>query len=141
MLLRITILFILITTSRLSAQEPRDMLIGIQADLVKTDQTKLFGKTQIGGELNYYATRRLTATTGFEVWSGDDFSFLIGMRWYPGDHTFIRLRGLVGANDLSLGAGWSKPLNENFRVEAIGDFYFDIDFAIRAGIAYHIRKK
>lgn len=142
MLVRITILFLLVvTSSRLTAQEPRDMLVALHADLVKTDQTKLFGKSQIGGEFNYYASRRITATAGLEVWTGDGVSLLLGVRWYPTDHTFVRLRGLVGANDISLGAGWSKPLNDSFRIEAIGDFYFDVDFAIRAGLSYVIRKK
>ena len=134
----------LLTAGHLAAQEPRDMLVALHADLVKTDQTKLFGKSQFGGEFNYFASRRITTTAGLEVWTGDGdgVSLLLGIRWYPVDHAFIRLRGLVGANDISLGAAWSKPLNDNLRIEAIGDFYFDdVEFAIRAGLSYVIRKK
>ncbi len=141
MVIRITILILLVAVNRLAAQEPRDILVALHTDLVKTDQNKLFGKAQIGGEFNYYASHRIAATAGLDVWTGDGVSLLIGMRWYPTDHTFVRLRGLVGANDISLGAGWSKPLNDNLRFEAIGDFYFDVDFAIRAGLSYLIRKQ
>ena len=90
---------------------------------------------QIGGEVNYFATRQITATAGLEYWSTEGVSFLVGGRWYPNENTFVRLRGLVGANDLSVGAGWSKPINENFRFEAIGDFYFKLGkFASRAAM-------
>jgi hypothetical protein len=122
------------------AQMAHDMVIGTHLDLVKTDNTNLLEKAQFGVELNYFATRSVTGTTGIEVWTGDDLSFLVGARWYPSDDGFLRVRGLIGANELSIGGGWAKPLGDNFRFEAIGDFYFSFDFSIRAGFTYVIRR-
>jgi hypothetical protein len=61
-------------------------------------------------------------------------------RRYPLDHFFTRARGLIGKNDLSLGAGWAKPIGSNFRFEAISDYYFEGEFAIRVGLMYLIRR-
>lgn len=120
------------------AQDASDYVIGIHGDLVKTDNASMFGKAQLGAEVNYFVNNKFTVGTGVEVWTDEDFSFVIGARYYPGENGFIRLRGLVGEDDLSVGAGWVKPLKENFRMEAIADFYFSIDFSIRAGIVYVI---
>lgn len=122
------------------AQIAEDFAVGLQLDLVKTDNSKLLEKAQIGAEVNYFVTKNITATTGFEIWTGDEVSFLIGGRYYPTPETFVRVRGLVGANDISIGGGWIKPLSESLRFEAIGDFYFNIDFAIRVGITYVIQR-
>jgi hypothetical protein len=47
----------------------------------------------------------------------------MGVRYYALDNFFVRFRGLIGANEVALGGGWSKPINEKWRFEAIGDFY------------------
>ncbi len=122
------------------AQIAGDYLVGLQADLVKTDNSGVFEKAQFGAELNYFVTKNLTGTTGFEIWTGNDLSFLIGARWYPREDGFVRVRGLIGENDLSIGGGWVKSLNESLKFEAIADFYFKIDFSIRAGFVYVIRR-
>jgi hypothetical protein len=58
------------------------------------------------------------------------------------DHVFVRFRGLIGANDAAVGAGWAKPLNDTWRFEAIGDFFFgQTEFSVRAGVSYLIKKK
>ena len=124
-----------------SAQIAKDMIVGGSFDVIKTDNDKFLDKAQFGGELNYFFTRHFTGTTGFEIWTGDDMSFIVGGRWYPVEEAFIRARGLIGENDFSLGGGWTKPLNENWKFEAIGDFYFEGEFAIRIGAAYVIRRK
>lgn len=123
------------------AQIAHDYMINLHGDLIKTDLDAIFKKVQAGAEFNYYVHKRVTVTGGFEVWTADEISFVIGTRWYPMDDFFIRLRGLVGMNDVALGAGWTKPLIGNLKFEAMGDFYFQGDFAIRAGLAYVIRKK
>jgi hypothetical protein len=123
------------------AQIAEDFMIGGHFDLVKTDYVDILQKVQIGAEVNYFATRTITVTAGLEYWSTEGMSFLVGGRWYPKENAFVRLRGLVGANDLSIGAGWAKPINENIRFEAIGDIYFKLDFAIRIGFVYIIRRK
>jgi hypothetical protein len=49
---------------------------------------------------------------------------------------------LIGANDASLGGGWSKHIKNNFRVEVMGDFYFgSTEFALRVGGAYVFKGK
>lgn len=139
---KLLILLVFIITATIThAQIANDYMISVGADLIKTDNNGLFKKAQAGAEFNYYLHRRLTVTGAFEVWTADEISFVIGGRWYPIDELFIRTRGLVGVNDLSVGAGWVKPLGENFRFEAIGDFYFKGQFSIRTGISYVFRKK
>jgi len=138
-LLLIPITFITFFTAQ--AQIANDFMIGGGVDLAKTDNDGFFEKAQFGTELNYFLSRTFTATGGFEVWTGNDVSFVVGTRWFPNDDFFVRARGLVGENDLSLGAGWNKPLNEKIRFEAMGDFYFKADFSIRVGIQYIFRRK
>jgi hypothetical protein len=57
------------------------------------------------------------------------------------DLFFVRTRCFVGNNDVAIGGGWNKPLGEKLRFEAMGDFYFKGDFAIRVGINYLFRKE
>jgi hypothetical protein len=123
------------------SQIAHDIMVGGGADLIKTDIFGFFQKIQIGTEANYFLDRKFTATGGFELWTYQHPSVVIGGRWYPMDELFVRARGLIGVNDLSIGVGWTKPLTENLRFEAIGDFYFQIDFSVRAGVAYVFRKK
>ena len=136
-----TLALLAFTGISLRAQIAHDIMIAGGFDLIKTDNDHLAGKAQVGGEVNYFVARQFTGTGGFEIWSNDKASFVVGGRWYPVDHFFTRVRGLIGENDLSMGAGWSKPINGNLRFEAIGDFYFKLDFAVRVGAAYVIRRK
>jgi hypothetical protein len=123
------------------AQVTNDIQIGGNFDMMKTDNDRFLGKGQFGLEGNYFITPKFTATAGFDIWTDEEFNVVIGGRWYPVEEAFVRFRGLIGENDLSLGAGWIMPINRNWRFEAIGDFYFSIDFAIRAGVAYTIHRK
>lgn len=132
-------LSLLLLQSAAIAQSTHDMMIGGGLDLIKTDNNKLFDKAQVGLEFNYFVVRHFSVGAGAELWTQSANSFVLGMRWYADDHLFLRLRALTGANEASLGAGWSQPLNANWRVEGIGDFYFKGDFALRAGIQYIIR--
>lgn len=117
-------------------------MIGGSLDLIKTDYSSFFDKAQIGLEANYFVVRHFAASGGVELWTRQKSSFMMGMRWYPADHVFVRVRGLIGANDVALGGGWVKPINDTWRFEAIGDFYIaDTEFAIRAGISYVIKSK
>ena len=134
------VLVLLLLFSRSFGQIAGDYIIGAQVDLIKTDNPGIFEKAQFGAEVNYFVTRNFAGTTGFEVWTGNDLSFLIGARWFPNEDGFIRVRGLIGENDLSIGGGWVKPMNERIRFEAIADFYFKIDFSIRVGMVYVIRR-
>lgn len=134
-------LLLIIGSATCQAQIAHDYMVALHGDIIKTDLDALFKKVQVGAEFNYYLHKRFTVTGGFEVWTADEISFVIGTRWYPTNDFFIRFRGLVGMNDLALGAGWTKPLIGNLNFEAMGDFYFQGDFAIRAGINYVFRKK
>ena len=132
--------FAFLSAETVFGQIAHDVLVGAHADLMKTDHDELLRKAQFGVEANYFITRDFTATAGFDIWTADEFSFIIGARWFPIEDAFVRARGYIGQNDLSLGAGWTKPLSSDFKLEAIGDFYFSLDFAVRVGVVYVIRR-
>ena len=136
----IIITFLLTTSLAAFGQDAHDRLVVVQGDLVKTDNVTPFRKAQFGGEFHYFATSSIAANAGFEVWTDDEVSFSVGARWYPVNHAFVRVKGLIGENDLVIGGGWVVPLGNGFHFEASGDFYFKVDFSIRAGIAYIIRR-
>ncbi|HRI78312.1 MAG TPA: hypothetical protein PLR06_02150 [Cyclobacteriaceae bacterium] len=134
-------LLLLTGTASTFAQSTHDILVSGGLDLIKSDNIKLFEKAQIGLEGNYFIQRHFAAGIGAELWTKQKSSFVLGARWYADDHLFFRIRGLIGSNDASAGIGWSKALNEKWRFEGIGDFYFNqSDFALRAGVGYIIRK-
>jgi hypothetical protein len=122
------------------AQIAKDLMFGGGFDLIKTDNNGAFSKAQIGIEANYFIDKQFTGTAGVDIWTDSKTSFVLGGRWYPMDDFFVRARGFIGANDLAIGAGWSKPFKENWKFEAMGDFYFHLDFAVRVGVAYVIRR-
>lgn len=139
---RITFLFLITITWASYGQSNNDIMIGGSFDLIKTNYSSFMDKAQIGLEANYFVVRHFAASGGVEFWTKDKSSFMMGMRWYPQDHIFVRLRGLIGTNDVSLGGGWAKPINDSWRFEAMGDFYVaETEFAIRAGLAYIIKSK
>lgn len=131
----------LMCSLNLKAQIAKDFLFGGSLDLVKTDYQSFFKKMQLGIEGNYYITREFTASAGIELWVNDKASIALGGRWYLMEEAFIRVRGLIGENDLTIGGGWTKAINSNLKFEAIADFYFEGEFAIRAGIVYVLRKE
>jgi hypothetical protein len=123
-------------------QSSTDFMISGGLDLIKTDFNNPFEKAQIGLEANYFVVRNFSAGAGVEIWTDQKSSFVMGARWYPMDHVFVRFRGLIGANDAAVGAGWAKPLNDTWRFEAMGDFFFgQTEFSVRAGVSYLIKKK
>ncbi len=122
------------------AQSTHDVLLGGGMDLFKTDNNALFKKAQLGFEGNYFVVRRFAVGMGAELWTTNQRnSFVMGMRWYANDHVFVRLRGLIGANDAAIGLGYSKPLNQNLRFETMGDFYFTGNFGLRFGLGYILK--
>lgn len=139
----LTLSILLITFSLPAfAQSNNDIMVSGSLDLIKTDYSSFLDKGQIGLEGNYFVVRHFAASAGVELWTKQKSSFMMGMRWYPLDHVFVRLRGLIGTNDVSIGGGWVKPINDTWRFEAIGDFYVaDTEFAIRAGVSYLIKSK
>lgn len=133
-------LFILsfLSTTACVSQSKNDLLIGVQADLIKTNNTAYFQRFQFGAEGNYFLHKKFSATGGIEYWTTNtELSLTTGARWYPIEDAFIRVRGLLGANDFAIGGGWSMPVKAtNFRFEALSDFYFAGHIAIRAGFTY-----
>lgn len=132
-------LVLLLGVNMAYAQSTHDIMVGGGLDVIKTDINKVFDKAQLGLEVNYFVVRHFSVGAGAELWSQHNNSFVMGMRWYADENIFLRFRGLIGANDASLGVGWSKPIGTNWRFEAIGDFYFKGDFALRGGVAYIIK--
>jgi hypothetical protein len=123
------------------AQDAKDFMFGAAMDLAKTDYEGLLKKAQFSAEGHYFITRAFSASAGFDVWTGDSVSFVAGGRWYPMDNFFTRVRGLIGENDLSLGAGWNQNISDRWRFEAMADFYFKGEFAMRAGLMYVVRHR
>jgi hypothetical protein len=124
------------------AQSNNDFMVSGNMDIIKTDYSRFFDKAQLGIEGHYFVVRHFAASAGFEIWTQDKSSFMMGMRWYPQDHFFVRVRGLIGQNDVAIGGGWAKPINETWVFEAMGDFYLDqTEFGIRAGVSYIIKNK
>jgi hypothetical protein len=133
------VLFFLCSINLL-AQRPLRVMIGAQADLIKSDNDGFFEKLQGGLEVNYYLSRKFSLTAGVEWWTEENINVVAGARFSPIDEAFIRIRGLPG-NDFSVGAGFAKPLSENFRLEAMADLYLEGHIAIRAGLAFGMGRR
>lgn len=132
----LTAFLIGITTSDLQAQ----YLFSVHADVYKTDNRDPFqfaDKAQLGLEFNYFLYEQFSVTTGVEFWSNST-RFVPGMRFYPINPLFLRFRPLLGREvDYAFGAGYSRKLTDNFRLEGIADYYFErSNLAIRIGIGY-----
>lgn len=121
-------------------QSTHDVLVGGGLDFIKTDNNGLFKKAQIGLEANYFIVRHFTVGAGAEIWTTNQKnSFVMGMRWYANDHVFLRFRGLIGANDASIGLGYAKPINKTVLFESMGDFYFTGSFGLRFGFSFILK--
>lgn len=133
--------FILISAQFSFAQSTNDIMVSGGLDFIKTDNPGVFEKAQIGIEGNYFVVRHFAVGVGGEFWSKQKDSFVMGARWYANENVFVRFRGLIGANDVALGAGYSKALTEYLRIEGMGDFYVDqTEFGIRVGLSYVIKR-
>jgi hypothetical protein len=93
---------ILALTAQANAQIAHDIILGAHADLMKTDHDELLRKAQFGMEGNYFITREFTATAGFDIWTADEISFIIGARWFPVEEAFVRARGYISSLKLSV---------------------------------------
>ena len=122
------------------AQGSGDILIGAGLDVLKSNNTGFGNQVQLGAEANYFINSEFSVTGGVENWTAGKTSLIIGGRYYIQENIFARVRGIIGDNDISVGGGYSYPLNKHWRVEAIGDIYFEGDFGIRGGVAYMLGK-
>jgi hypothetical protein len=123
------------------AQSTRDIMLGGGFDILKTDNRSLLNKVQLGFEGNYFIKRRVALGIGTELWTNNQkSSFVLGTRLYANYKVFFRFRGLIGVNDISMGMGYSKPVDKNLRVEGMGDYYFNgAAFALRVGLGYILK--
>ncbi|HEV8512342.1 MAG TPA: hypothetical protein VGQ59_03665 [Cyclobacteriaceae bacterium] len=122
------------------AQSTHDVMVGGAMDLIKTDIKSAFNKAQFGFEANYFVVRHFAVGAGAEIWTTNQKnSFMMGMRWYANDHVFLRFRGLIGANDATIGLGYAKPINKNVLFESMGDFYFKGQFGLRFGLSFILK--
>jgi hypothetical protein len=128
-------LFLCLWSSICFPQRAQRIMVAVHSDLIKSDNDGFFEKMQAGIEGSFYFSRKFAATGGIEWWSGDEMLAALGGRFSPIDEAFARIRGLPG-RDFSIGGGFAKPLSDNFRLEAMADFYFQGHIAIRAGISY-----
>lgn len=134
-----SLILIIAAANFIHAQSSNDIMVSGGFDLIKTDYDKAFGKAQLGFEANYFVIRHFSVGAGVDIWGKQRNSFVMGMRWYANDNIYVRFRGLIGANDAALGAGYSKAINKDWRIDGIGDFYFDSgQFGLRAGVSYII---
>jgi hypothetical protein len=131
---------ILLVTVSAQAQGAGDILIGAGLDVLKSNNTGFGDQVQLGAEANYFINSEFSVSAGFENWTAGKTSLVIGLRYYIQENIFTRVRGIIGDNDISVGGGYSYPLNKHWRLEAIGDIYFEGDFALRGGVAYLLRK-
>jgi hypothetical protein len=137
----LVLISILLLPFTASSQDHGDVLLGSHMDLIKSNNEGYFEGVQIGLEGNYFLDKKIAGTAGIEIWNRQGLSGVLGGRWYPTPDAYIRMRGLLGANDLSIGGGFAKPIGELIRIEAMSDFYFDGNFTIRAGFAFLVKKK
>ncbi|MGC4021599.1 MAG: hypothetical protein QM734_06500 [Cyclobacteriaceae bacterium] len=123
------------------AQSTHDIMIGGGFDVLKTDNRQLLNKAQLGFEANYFVDRHFAVGLGTEFWTNHQkSSFVMGARWYANQHVFLRFRGLIGANDASLGLGYAKAIDKNLRLEGLGDYYFGASaFALRFGVSFILK--
>jgi hypothetical protein len=142
--LLLSLIPVLITASSFS-QIAKDYSVGTNLDLIRSDNDGYFEKAQASVEVNYFLFRKLTATAGAEYWTrNQQASLVMGGRWFPVKEAFLRLRGLIGSNDIALGGGWSKPLKpeSNWYFESMADVYIIHGYVtIRAGVVYVVKRK
>ncbi|WP_194774983.1 outer membrane beta-barrel protein [Pararhodonellum marinum] len=126
--------------SSFAQQSPGSLLISGGADLIRSDNSGLFQRSQIGLEGNYFMTHWFSLSGGYEFNSNRNNQVTLGARVYPFDPVFVRARFLLGPNsDTSLGVGYSHNLTYRLRVEAITDYYIGSNrVGLRGGLAFLI---
>lgn len=136
---KLFILTILLTALSLSESQAQ-YLFSVHADAYKTDNrdpVEFVDKAQVGIEFNYFLYEQFSITTGVELWTTST-RFVPGFRFYPINPLFLRFRPLLGREvDYAFGAGYSRKITDNFRLEGMADYYFErSNLAIRFGIGY-----
>jgi len=106
-------------------------------DLIKSDFSGIGDKIQLGADLNYFVAKKFAISGGVEFWTAGPTSITVGARYYPIRPVFLRMRGLIGQNDVAFGLGYGLGLTDRIRVELMGDYYLvQSAAALRLGLAY-----
>lgn len=92
-------------------------------------------KYRLGVEANYFMQSSFALTGGLEFIE-KDVAGSLGMRYYPINPVFLRMRGILSSDsDLALGMGYALKLNKKWRMETMADYFaVSSDFAIRLGL-------
>ncbi|HAA15789.1 MAG TPA: hypothetical protein DCE41_30400 [Cytophagales bacterium] len=121
----------------LSTASKAQFLVTGGIDLIKSDFNGVGQKIQLGTDLNYFVAKKFSVSAGFEFWTAGSPSVTVGARFYPIRPVFIRMRGLIGENDVAFGLGYGLGLTDRIRLEVMGDYYLiDSEAALRVGLAY-----
>ncbi|MEQ8546855.1 MAG: hypothetical protein RIC03_03040 [Cyclobacteriaceae bacterium] len=96
-------------------------------------------KYRLGAEINYFMQSSFALTGGLELIE-KDLGASAGVRYYPINPVFLRMRGILSENtELALGMGYAIKLNKNMRVETMADYFaVNNDFAIRLGLGVNL---
>ncbi len=133
--------FVLLFHSSISQAQ---FLFNFGIDAYKTDNHDPFefvNKAQFSAEANYFLIQQLALTAGVEYWTAPNrLSFIPGMRLYPIDPVFIRLRPLISDEvDYAAGVGYARRITDEWRIEVMGDYYFERgNAALRVGVGYRL---
>lgn len=133
--------FVLLFHSSVSQAQ---FLFNFGIDAYKTDNRDPFefvNKAQFSAEANYFLIQQLALTAGVEYWTAPNrLSFIPGMRLYPIDPVFIRLRPLISDEvDYAAGVGYARRITDEWRIEVMGDYYFERgNAALRIGVGYRL---
>ncbi|WP_114748635.1 hypothetical protein [Pleomorphovibrio marinus] len=121
----------------LAQQAESSVLVSGALDLVKSDVPGVIRRYQIGTEVNYFYLYNLSFSGGYEFNYARPNQVSLGVRFYPWEPLFVRVRGLIGSeSDFSLGAGYTHNLTYRLRLEGMVDYYaITRVIGLRAGIA------
>lgn len=91
----------------------------------------------IFGVEGQYFTGNAFAITGGLEFIEKDLGGSFGLRYYPINPVFLRLRGILSAeSDVGLGMGYAIALGNQWRLETMADYFaVNSDFAFRVGLA------
>lgn len=105
-------------------------------DLLSTPFFENVPKYRFGVEANYFVASSFALTGGLEFIE-KDLGGSVGLRYYPINPVFLRMRGILKDNsDLAIGMGYAIGLNSKWRLETMADYFaVSSGFAIRLGVA------
>ncbi len=105
-------------------------------DLLSTPFFENVPKYRFGVEANYFVASSFALTGGLEFIE-KDLGGSVGLRYYPINPVFLRMRGILKDNsDFAIGMGYAIGLNSKWRLETMADYFaVSSGFAMRLGVA------